>query len=93
MTRLQRQQSLLLFSLERLPDKPSIFHAEFHALYLALDWFKTEDDDERNFTIFSDSKSALQAILGQEWTHPHILKVQESLHWLEQYQEKGILFY
>ena len=47
-----------------LPDKSSIFSAELHALYLALDRVETADDDERNFIIFSDSKSALQAILG-----------------------------
>ena len=46
-------------SIERLPDKSSIFSAELHALYLALDRVETADDDERNFIIFSDSKSAL----------------------------------
>ena len=56
-------------SIERLPDKSSIFSAELHALYLALDRVETADDDERNFIIFSDSKSALQAISGQDWTH------------------------
>ena len=51
-------------SIERLPDKSSIFSAELHALYLALDRVETADDDERNFIIFSDSKSALQAKTG-----------------------------
>ena len=45
-------------SIERLPDKSLIFSAEMHALYLALDRVETADD-ERNFIIFSDSKSAL----------------------------------
>ena len=38
---------------------------KLHALFLALDCVKTADDDERNSIIFSNSKSALQAILGQ----------------------------
>ena len=80
-------------SIERLPDKSSIFSAELHALYLALDRVETADDDERNFIIFSDSKSALQAISGQNWTHPLVLYILERLNWLVHYQEKRILFY
>ena len=41
-------------SIERLPDKSSIFSAELHALYLALDRVETADNDERNFITFSD---------------------------------------
>ena len=78
---------------ERLPDKSSIFSAELHALYLALDSMERADDDERNCIIFSNSKSALQAILGQDWTHPLVLYILERLHWLVQYQEKRILFH
>ena len=80
-------------SIERLPNKASIFSAELHALYLALDRVERADDDERNFIIFSDSKPALQAIPGQDWTHPIVLYIPERLHWLGQYQEKIILFY
>ena len=80
-------------SIECLADKSSIFSAELHALYLALDRVETADDDERNFIIFSDSKSALQAISGQDWTHPLVLYRLERLQWLVQYQEKIILFY
>ena len=80
-------------SIERLPDKSSIFSAELHALYLALDRVETTDDDERNFIIFSDSKSALQAISGEDWTHPLVLYILERLNWLVQYQDKRILFY
>ena len=47
----------------------------------------------RNFIIFSDTKSALLAISGQDWTHPLVLDILECLHWLVQYQEKRILFY
>ena len=80
-------------SIERLPDKSSIFSAELHALCLALNRVEVADDDERNFIIFSDSKSAPQTILGQDWMHPLVLKVLERLHWLVQYKEKRILFY
>ena len=80
-------------SIERLADKYSIFSAEFHALYLPLDRVETADDDERNFITFSDSKYALRAISGQDWTHPFVLYILEHLNWLVQYQEKRILFY
>ena len=80
-------------SIERLPDKSSIFSAELHALYLDLDTIETADDDEREFIIFSDSKSALLAISGQDWSHPLVLYILESLKWLIKYQEKIILFY
>ena len=95
MTRLQQQHAVIdnYLSIERLPDKSSIFSAELHALYLALDRVETADDVERNFIIFSDSKSALQAISGQDWTHPLVLYILERLNWLVQYQEKRILFY
>ena len=46
-------------SIESLPYKSSIFSAELHALYLALDRVEMADNDKRNFIILSDSKSAL----------------------------------
>ena len=61
-------------SIERLPDKSSIFSAKLHALYLALDRMEMEDEDERNFIVFSDSESALQAIWGRDWTHPLVIR-------------------
>ena len=67
-------------SIERLPDKSSIFSAELHALYLALDRVEMADDDERNFIIFSDSKSVVQAISGLNWTHPLVLYILECLN-------------
>ena len=79
--------------IERLQDKSSIFSAELLALYLALDRVEKLDSGERNFIIFSDSMSALQAILIQDWMHPLVLKVLERLRLLVQYQEKMILFY
>ena len=54
---------------------------------------ETADDDERNYIIFSDSKSALQAISGQDWTHLLVLYILERPNWLVHYQEKIILFY
>ena len=38
-------------SIERLPDKSSIFSAELHALYLALDRVETADDDNRQVPL------------------------------------------
>ena len=61
-------------SIERLPDKSSIFSAKLHALYLALDRVEMEDEDERNFIVFSDSESALQAIWGRDWTLPLVIR-------------------
>ena len=58
MRRLLQLQSLS--SIERLPDKSSIFFAELHALYRTLDQVETPDDDKKNFIIFSDSKSAFR---------------------------------
>ena len=46
----------------------------------------------KEFIIFSDSKSAFQAISGQDWTHPLVLYILERLNWLAQCQEKRILF-
>ena len=34
---------------------------------------ETADDNERNFIIFSDYKSALQAIWGRDWMHPLVM--------------------
>ena len=80
-------------SIELLPNKYSISFAELRALFLALDRVETADDDGKNFIIFSDAKSALQAILGQDWTHTLVLRVLERLNWLVQYQGNRILFY
>jgi len=41
----------------RLPNKASIFRAELHAISLA------RHSKEKNFIIFSDSMSSLQAII------------------------------
>ena len=57
----------------------------------ALDQVDTADADARNFIFFSDSKSALQAVLGI--LHPLVIKRLEYLYWLVQYHKKRLLFY
>ena len=49
-----------------LPDKHSIYSAVLHALNLAVDRAETADDDKRNPIVFSDLKSAFQAIWGRD---------------------------
>ena len=66
MIKLQQQQSDNCSSVKCLLNRSSIFSAELHTLYLALDKVDTADDDERNFIMFSNSKSALQANSGQD---------------------------
>jgi len=46
----------------RLPNKASIFRAELHAISLALDVIR--HSKEKNFIIFSDSMSSLEALTG-----------------------------
>ena len=55
--------------------------------YLVLETVETADDYEWNFIIFSDTKSALQAIWGQVLMHLLVF------HWLVQYHEERILFH
>ena len=46
----------------RLPNKASIFRAELHAISLALSLIRRSK--EKDFIIFSDSMSSLEAISG-----------------------------
>ena len=46
----------------RLPNKASIFRAELHAISLALSLICRSK--EKNFIIFSESMSSLQAVSG-----------------------------
>ena len=46
----------------RLPNKASIFRAELHAISLALSLIRRSK--EKNFIIFSDSMSSLEALSG-----------------------------
>ena len=77
--------------IERLPDRSSIFSAELHAIFLALDHIETSD--EERFVVFSDSKSVLQALQGGDWKNPLLCKVLERLHHLSTYLMKRIEFY
>ena len=95
MIQLQQQQSLIIILPLNVFQINLLYSLQSCTLctYLALDRVETADDDERNFIIFYDSKSALQAISGQDWTHPLVLYILECLNWLVQYQKKRILFY
>ena len=51
----------------RLPDKPSISRAELHAISLALAVIRRSK--EKNFILFLDSMSSLEAIRYYERLH------------------------
>ena len=76
--------------IERLPDKASIFSAELHAVFLALDHVETSDKDK--FVIFTDSQSCLQSIKGQEWKNPLVQRILERLDTLLKELNKIIVF-
>ena len=75
---------------ERLPDRSSIFSAELHAVFLAMDHIETSR--KRKFVIFSDSMSCLQAISGKDWKNPLVQKVLERLHNLQKELSKSVIF-
>ena len=75
---------------ERLPDKSTIFSAEMHAIFLALDHVETSGNSK--FVILSDSKSVLQSLQGRDWTNPLTRKVLER-HNLLREQNKKIKFF
>ena len=76
--------------IERLPDKASIFSAEMHAIFLALD--HTETSEAERFVIFTDSLSCLQSIKGQDWKHPLVQRVLERLTTLQKELNKDVIF-
>jgi ribonuclease HI len=57
----------------RLPNESTIFTAEAKAIQLAFEYIKTSND--KQFTIFSDSLSCLQAIKNTNIEHPFILDI------------------
>ena len=65
---------------KRLPDKASIFTAELVALVSALRYMKITAKNNK-FVVFSDSKSALQALLSK-WDHQTIMRFLVFLHTL-----------
>ena len=75
---------------ERLPNCSSIFSAELHVLFLALDHVET--DFSHNFIIFSDSKSALESLKSKDWTNPLVLKILERHHYLWTVCDKIIIY-
>ena len=64
-----------------LPVATSIFTAEFYGILAALE--KVALIDHGNFTIFSDSKSVLQALNIFNPTNPLALKIQQWVYFLE----------
>ena len=75
---------------ERLPNKASIFSAELHAVFLALDHVETST--EQKFVIFTDSMSCLQSIKGQDWKHPLVQRILERLDTLQKELNKTVIF-
>ena len=61
----------------RLPSEASIFTAEAQAISLALKI--VESSCYRNFYIFSDSMSCLQAISYRKFENPDILRIIEEV--------------
>ena len=74
---------------ERLPDHSTIFSAEMHAIFLALDHVETTEGS--HFLIFSDSKSVLQSLQDKDWKNPLTQKVL-GLHHRLRNQHKNIKF-
>ena len=62
---------------ERLPGEASIYTAEVRAILLALK--EIERSNRKNFIIFSDSLSTLQALSNCDLGHPYILEVLNKL--------------
>ena len=63
--------------LKRLPDKASIFTAELEAIVFVLHYIKITAKNNQ-FVLFSDSKSALQALLSK-WDHPTVQTIMRFL--------------
>ena len=65
--------------MQRIPDDSSIFTAEAKAVYLALDFIRTCDTNNK-FIIFSDSLSVMKAINHTSSKNPQIQKLLEKCH-------------
>ena len=65
----------------RLPDQSSIFTAEARALLLALEY--VEASTGREFILFSDSRSCLEALSHLKTDHPIITRILSRLRSLE----------
>ena len=53
---------------ERLPKEASIFTAELYAMNATLKWVEDKGREDGVYTIFSDSKSSIEAL--RETSHP-----------------------
>ena len=62
----------------RMPIFTSIYSAELAAISLAL--YKIPRDQSQHYTIYSDSKGAIQAIDSFNPQHPVIRAIQENIH-------------
>ena len=61
---------------ERLPNNSTIFAAEATAITLALDYYRSMDPD---VVVYSDSRSCLQAIEGEDTENPLICHIMNLL--------------
>ena len=73
----------------RLRDHCSIYTAELQSILLALK--QAYQSQERQFIIFSDSLSALQALGKLKTDHPLLIQIQELLHKINA-DQKEIVF-
>ena len=73
----------------RLRDHCSIYTAELQAILFALK--QAYQSQERKFTFFSDSLSALQALGKLKTDHPLLIQIQELLHTINA-DQKDIVF-
>ncbi len=68
------------FHSEHLPNMAYIITCELNGFYLAMDHVETSTDSK--FVIYSDSKSAIQAVDKKKWLNPMVLKILERYHFL-----------
>ena len=74
----------------RLPDNATIFTAELEAIAIALNFINRVSYDR--FLIFSDSKSSLQALEGDDWRNPYVLRCKERLYYAQNTTRKKVIF-
>ena len=74
--------SRLGVSSRRIAGHSSIFTAEAHAIMMAL--AKMEDSEEKDFFVFSDSKSCLQALAHLKTDHPIVVQILDKLNALKE---------
>ena len=74
----------------RLPNNATIFTAELKAIDLALTYIIPHRHER--FLIFSDSRSSLQALEGDDWQNPLVREIKEKLHHIQNDLRKNIIF-